>query len=45
MQAAIAPALTKDLYFVAKWDGSGEHDFFKNQCGARQKEVLNTSEK
>jgi UPF0755 protein len=27
LQAAIAPAETKDLYFVAKWDGSGEHDF------------------
>ena len=27
LQAAIFPDKTKDLYFVAKWDGSGEHDF------------------
>jgi UPF0755 protein len=27
LQAAVSPLETKDLYFVAKWDGSGEHDF------------------
>ncbi|MBD3241817.1 MAG: endolytic transglycosylase MltG, partial [Chitinivibrionales bacterium] len=27
LQAAAKPMNTKDLYFVAKWDGSGEHDF------------------
>lgn len=27
LQAAAKPMETKDLYFVAKWDGSGEHDF------------------
>jgi UPF0755 protein len=27
LQAAVAPANTKELYFVAKWDGSGAHDF------------------
>lgn len=27
LQAAASPMDTKDLYFVAKWDGSGEHDF------------------
>ncbi len=30
LQAAITPAGTKDLYFVAKWDGSGAHDFSTN---------------
>jgi len=27
LSAALAPLQTKDLYFVAKWDGSGTHDF------------------
>ena len=27
LAAAMAPEQTKDLYFVAKWDGSGAHDF------------------
>jgi|WetSurMetagenome_2_1015567.scaffolds.fasta_scaffold00249_2 UPF0755 protein len=27
LKAALFPAKTKDLYFVAKWDGSGAHDF------------------
>lgn len=27
LEAAINPLKTKDLYFVAKWDGSGEHAF------------------
>ena len=27
LEAAISPLETKELYFVAKWDGSGAHDF------------------
>ncbi len=27
LDAALNPAETKELYFVAKWDGSGAHDF------------------
>ncbi len=27
LRATVSPAETKDLYFVAKWDGSGAHDF------------------
>lgn len=27
LRAALSPAQTKELYFVAKWDGSGAHDF------------------
>ncbi|MGA3051968.1 MAG: endolytic transglycosylase MltG [Chitinispirillaceae bacterium] len=27
LQAAVSPLRTNELYFVAKWDGSGEHDF------------------
>ncbi len=27
LKAAIAPMETKELFFVAKWDGSGRHDF------------------
>lgn len=27
LEAACSPLDTKDMYFVAKWDGSGEHDF------------------
>lgn len=40
MQAAIAPAETKDLYFVAKWDGSGEHDFSKTNEEHTRKKLL-----
>lgn len=29
LMAAAEPLETRDLYFVAKWDGSGEHDFSK----------------
>ena len=39
--AAIAPLDTKDLYFVAKWDGSGEHDFSEtNAEHERKKRVI-----
>ena len=27
MRAAVSPLRTNELYFVAKWDGSGEHEF------------------
>jgi UPF0755 protein len=27
LQAALNPMETRDMYFVAKWDGSGAHDF------------------
>jgi len=27
LQAALMPAESRELYFVAKWDGSGAHDF------------------
>lgn len=40
MQAAIAPEDTKDLYFVAKWDGSGEHDFSKTNEEHTKKKLL-----
>jgi UPF0755 protein len=30
LQAALNPLNTDDLYFVAKWDGSGAHDFSKS---------------
>jgi UPF0755 protein len=30
LQAAMTPAASKELYFVAKWDGSGAHDFSTN---------------
>lgn len=40
LQAAIAPAETKDLYFVAKWDGSGEHDFSRTNEEHTRKKLL-----
>jgi UPF0755 protein len=30
LEAAMTPLASKDLYFVAKWDGSGAHDFSTN---------------
>ncbi len=35
--AALAPLPTKDLYFVAKWNGSGAHDFSKTYTEHLQK--------
>lgn len=41
--AAISPLKTKDLYFVAKWDGSGEHDFSEtNAEHERKKRAIRT---
>jgi cell division protein YceG involved in septum cleavage len=35
------PMQTKDLYFVAKWDGSGAHDFSQtNEEHARKKNEI-----
>jgi UPF0755 protein len=46
LQAAIAPAQTKDLFFVAKWDGSGAHDFSTNcRDHEMKKEMIRTKNK
>ncbi len=39
LQAAANPLETKELYFVAKWDGSGEHDF--SRTGAEHERKKN----
>jgi UPF0755 protein len=41
LQAAMSPAETKELYFVAKWDGSGAHDFsLTNEEHNRKKMII-----
>jgi UPF0755 protein len=41
LSAAMVPIQTKDLYFVAKWDGSGAHDFSQtNEEHARKKNEI-----
>lgn len=40
LAAAAAPMKTKDLYFVAKWDGSGEHDFSETNAEHERKKIL-----
>jgi UPF0755 protein len=41
LYAAMVPVSTKDLYFVAKWDGSGAHDFsLTNMEHARKKDAI-----
>jgi len=41
LAAAMAPAQTKDLYFVAKWDGTGAHDFsMTNEEHCRKKNEI-----
>jgi UPF0755 protein len=41
IQAAATPPQTKELYFVAKWDGSGAHDFSNTLAEhERKKEVI-----
>lgn len=37
LQAAAKPLDTKDLYFVAKWDGSGAHDFSRTNAEHERK--------
>ncbi len=39
IEAAIAPLQTKDLYFVAKWDGSGTHTFSKTNAEHDRKKM------
>jgi UPF0755 protein len=46
LQAAMSPAESKNLYFVAKWDGSGAHDFSTNyRDHDRKKEVIRQQNK
>jgi UPF0755 protein len=40
LQAAMTPAESKELYFVAKWDGSGAHDFSTNNRDHDKKKEL-----
>jgi UPF0755 protein len=41
LSAAMVPMQTKDLYFVAKWDGSGTHDFSQtNEEHSRKKNEI-----
>jgi UPF0755 protein len=41
LAAALVPMRTKDLFFVAKWDGSGAHDFsMTNEEHVRKKEEI-----
>ncbi len=39
LNAAANPLDTKDLYFVAKWDGSGEHDFSETNAEHERKKL------
>jgi UPF0755 protein len=39
MQAVASPEKTKELYFVAKWDGSGAHDFSVTQAEHDRKKL------
>lgn len=41
LRAAMRPEQTKELYFVAKWDGSGGHDFsLTNEEHCRKKQAI-----
>ena len=40
LQAAMTPDDSKDLYFVAKWDGSGAHDFSTTNRDHDKKKTL-----
>ncbi|MCX7725381.1 MAG: endolytic transglycosylase MltG [Chitinispirillaceae bacterium] len=40
LAAAAFPMKTKELYFVAKWDGSGEHDFSETNAEHERKKIL-----
>jgi UPF0755 protein len=39
IQAAAAPLQTDELFFVAKWDGSGEHDFSRTNAEHDRKKI------
>ncbi|HEX2956489.1 MAG TPA: endolytic transglycosylase MltG [Chitinispirillaceae bacterium] len=39
IKAAAAPLQSDELYFVAKWDGSGEHDFSKTNAEHDRKKI------
>jgi len=39
IKAAVFPLETRDLYFVAKWDGSGEHDFSETNAEHDRKKL------
>ncbi|MBN1306703.1 MAG: endolytic transglycosylase MltG [Chitinispirillaceae bacterium] len=39
LAAAIWPLATKDLYFVARWDGSGGHDFSETSAQHERKKM------
>lgn len=46
LQAAVAPMDTKELYFVAKWDGTGAHDFsLTNEEHTRKKLAIRRQNK
>lgn len=40
LKAAMSPADTKELYFVAKWDGSGAHDFSLTNEEHNRKKII-----
>jgi UPF0755 protein len=46
LQAAMTPADSKELYFVAKWDGSGAHEFStNNRDHDKKKEIIRHNNK
>ena len=47
LMAAIQPLDTKDLYFVAKWDGTGAHDFSEtnSQHERKKREIRRRNER
>jgi UPF0755 protein len=41
LRATVSPLRTNELYFVAKWDGSGEHEFSAtNEEHSRKRQVI-----
>lgn len=39
LQAAVSPLATRELYFVARWDGSGAHDFSETMAEHNRKKT------